>query len=509
MGEPLATMDPSSRFQRLNTIAAVSAMGAILLAGIAHRTFLDPDMLHGMALIRECLSVGHFLLEDRFAYTPTVYPLVHHEWGTGAILYFVATRAGPSGILILKYLLVAAVALGCVFCARRRGARFGVLCPLMPVAIFMSWIGFTTIRAQMFTLLMLTALLYFLDRDREGGRWWIGPWLVMYLLWVNLHGGFVVGVALFAAHGFEQLVRRKPVRHLVLVGLAMAALIAVNPYGMAYYPYLWHAVVLDRSLITEWAPLWTVSPVIIFIYLMSLVVVGYAVYRSGPGRLPGLIIVLLAAYAALRHQRHLSLYSIAWLCYVPGFVQQTQLGERLIGLWARQGRLMLIVWMSILVGLTTAFLLRRPWHLPVPANEGQQRLLTMPLYPVGAVQYLQQTGFEGNLMTPFVVGAFVTWYLGPEVQVSIDGRYEAAYPPNALPEHIAFYDAENGWQGILEKYPTDAVLVSKERPLHDAMSQAVGWSRVYQDDAYEIYARPGLPLPTVDRSGETVVGTFP
>ncbi len=497
----------SSRLlERMNTIAALAALAAALLAGIAHLTFVDPDMWHGMALIRESLRIGRLLWEDHFAYTPTVYPVVHHEWGTGAILYFVATRAGSAGILTLKYLLAAAIAVGCVCCARRRGARFGVLCPLLPVAIFMSWIGFTTIRAQMFTLLLLTGLLYLLDRDREGRRWWVGPWLVIFLLWVNLHGGFAVGIVLFGAHVFEQMIRRQPVGHLVLVGLAMAVLIVVNPYGINYYAYLWHALRMDRSLITEWAPLWTVSLPIICVYVVSLMVVGYALYRAGVRNLPGLTLVLLTACAALRHQRHLSLYSVAWLCYVPWFVQQTKLGEFLTTRWARQRWGLLILWISVWAGATTSFLRQRPWHLPVPANEGEHQLGP---YPVGAVMYLDQVDFRGNLMTPFSAGAYVTWKLGPEVKVSIDSRYEAAYPPGALAENIAFYGAADGWQQTLDRYPTDAVLVQEDAPLAGAMPEAERWARVYRDDVYEIYARPELALPSVDRRGETFVGTFP
>ena len=94
-------------------------------------------------------------------------------------------------------------------------------------------------------------------------------------------------------------------------------------------------------------------------------------------------------------------------------------------------------------------------------------------------------------------------------KVSIDGRYEAAYPPGALEAHIALYNAEDGWQEALSEDPTDAVLVPNCRPLCRVMPHAEGWSRVYRDDLYEIYARPGLELPMDDRRGETLVGSFP
>ena len=117
---------------------------------------------------------------------------------------------------MLKFLLTSGIAVGSFLLARRHGASLAILCPLAPIAIFMSWIGMTTIRAQVYTLLFIVCLFYFFDADRRGKRWWILPWLSVYLLWLNLHGGFVVGIVLYSLHFLEQLTRRQPVRHLVL-----------------------------------------------------------------------------------------------------------------------------------------------------------------------------------------------------------------------------------------------------------------------------------------------------
>jgi hypothetical protein len=125
------------------------------------------------------------------------------------------------------------------------------------------------------------------------------------------------------------------------------------------------------------------------------------------------------------------------------------------------------------------------------------------------VQYLREVGFRGNLMVHFNVGAFVTWKLYPDVKVSMDGRYEVAYPPEALAENLDFYAAEPGWEQTLDKYPTDAVLVPTPMPVCTAIEDIDGWTRVYCDDTFEVYARRGLPLPVVDRRGQRFTGTFP
>ncbi len=141
----------------------------------------------------------------------------------------------------------------------------------------------------------------------------------------------------------------------------------------------------------------------------------------------------------------------------------------------------------------------------MPANPGDQPKLT---YPVGAVEYLQQAGFTGNAMVSFTVGGYVIWELAPQVKVSIDGRFETAYPNGALEENYGLYMAKPGWQNVLSKYPTDVILVPTAGKLAPVMPDS-GWNRVYRDEAYEVYARPGLTLPNVDRREQHLVGHFP
>ncbi len=356
--------------ERKTVIAALSALAGLFLCCIALNTFVDPDMWHEMALFREALALGHLPLNDQFAYTPTIYPSVHHEWGAGAMLYFVSTSGGAAGLLTLKYLLCAGIAIVVVRCARLKGASYAVLCPLMPIGILLSLIGFSTIRAQVFTLLALACLLYFLEQDRSGRRRWIGPWLAIHVLWVNVHGGFVVGLVVMMLYIAEQVLRKQPVGHLVATTIAMFALIMANPYGWHYCPYIWDALWLDRPLITEWRPLWHAWGPVLGFYVFSLVLLTYAVARRGVRKLPGLVILILTAYAALRHQRHLSLYAVVWVCIVPAYLQQTPLARLLEQIWVKRRRLCTWAWGTMAAVLFAALAFHNPLKLQLPANPG-------------------------------------------------------------------------------------------------------------------------------------------
>jgi hypothetical protein len=467
--------------------AALAAAGFSLMM-IANMNFCDPDVWHEMALFREALAEGRVPTEDHFAYTATVSPSIHHEWGTGAILYGVMTTCGGPGMMVLKYALVAAVVGFCYWCARRRGASAATfLCIAPAMAPFASY-GFATIRAQLFTLAFLAAMLCLLEIDRRGRRWWIAVWLPLYVVWLNLHAGFAVGAVLMALYACEQAVRRQPCWHFVPVGAAMAALVFVNPYGALYVPYLMHGLTMDRPLIVEWQPLWRHDTRVFVMFLASLLPIGYAIWQVGIRRLAGILLLAATAYAALRHTRHLSLYCVVWACYVPGYLQMTHFGAAIDRTYRCYGRLVLQASAIVAVLCLGRSLPNQPWRMTMPASLEDATRGGM-CYPLGAVQYLDESGFRGNLMLPFETGGYAIWKLFPKVKVSIDGRYEVAYQPGVLEDHVRLYEAHSGWQEVLTKYPTDALIVPSPTPLAAAMPNVRGWKKTYDDGIFAVYTR--------------------
>ncbi|HEY4395445.1 MAG TPA: hypothetical protein VGP64_15345 [Polyangia bacterium] len=498
--------------RRALSLALAWFLGAFFFERLSTLTAFDPDGFHEMALFREWLRTGTLPLHDTFAFTPTIFPAVNHEWGAGALLYGLAEGVGAPGIMVWRWLVSVAVAVVATRTALRRAPPV-VVAFCAPIAILLGQPGFTTIRAGLYTMLFLALLLLAIDRDRDDPR--AGRFLALYLpvvtLWINLHGGWIVGVGALALHAFEQGLRRRPIRHLVAALAATPFLMVLTPYGRGYYAGWWRTITFPPGEISEWAPLYH-SPYVIGLtaFGMALLFLLYALARRGPRALSGLAFVVVAAWQALRHERHVALFALAWFCAAPGYLAATPIGELLEAAVARRrvARTLAVVSGALGLALCAVALPRHPLRLRLPA-QGSELGVAAVVYPAGAVSYLADHGFRGKVVTSFLNGGFVIWKLHPAVRVSFDGRYAVAYLPEVLREDRTLHKARPGWREVLARYAPDAVLAARDEPLDGALPDDTGLLRVYRDDAYDVWARPALGLPAVDRTGAAIASPFP
>jgi hypothetical protein len=508
---PPPTPDPGVIYP--HWFIAATLLGAIgfLLRNVAAATVADLDMFHELALIREALELGRIPYSDHYAFVPTVYPVVHHEWATGAVLYLfsVTTGWGMAGISLLRWLLVVAIAAGAWIVARRRGGDPLLMALLAGAAAMLVAPGLSPVRAQMFTYLFVIAMLL-LAPAHERLRWrFVVAWLAIVVVWLNMHGGFLVGFGLFALlvveqasrswvehHSLEAIWREN--RYLLTAVVAMPALMLVNPYGWHYPGFVLDAVRMDRPLIAEWAPLWDprVHPVLLLGVGTSLLVLLYAVLRRRRlALLPGLPMLIATTYFAIRHQRIVPIYGVLWFCLVPGYLAGTPLETLLRGAARRFRPLVATGLFAIAVFGGWTVVRERAWQVRIPESPAEGEMY----YPVGAARFLQQVGFSGNLMTTFDSGSYVMWTLYPDVRIGMDSRYEVAYPPEWMLENAALYLAEPGWRKALERYGPDAVLVPVGAPLDDVLRQPPTqalWHEWYRDGGFALYGRTAAAGPS-------------
>jgi len=498
----LAATDARPWRRHIWRVAAYAGLSSFFLSLTAFN-LVDPDIWHEMALIRESFRAGHLLTRDIFAYTPTLTPCIHHEWGAGLLAYALTRWFGSYAILIVKYAVAFSIGVISLRCAELIGADTRILSVLYPIAIYLARLGFiSVIRAQIYSFLFAACCFWVFELDRRGHRAWLIGWLCVFPIWVNLHGGFVVGIGLLSLYIFERALNRQPFRHLafLLAGTLMEVLI--NPFGAAYIRFIVRALAMARPHIQEWRPVWAYGFWWMAVFLAAVAIAVYAVAKNGIRRAPGVLMVLAAAVEATLHCKLMPLFAIAWISHVPAYLQHSPAGAWITQFHQRRLTFVLSVWLFVTALCFTDALRWQFWRMRVPQID------TAYSYPVGAVEYLRAQRFAGNLMVPFPQGAYVSWNLFPAVKVSLDSRYEVAYSDELVDRIFRFYAAEPRWQETLRAYPTDLVLVPTITPLAHVIQQS-DWQKAYQDREFELYARPGKNLPFRDRTSQSFTGVFP
>jgi hypothetical protein len=377
------------------------------------------------------------------------------------------------------------------------------------------WVArpFLSVRTQVMTLLGFALVLWLWSRaqDRTSKVLWALP--PLFLLWANLHGGFVAGLVLLGlllagsvvlrivAQRWPAQSRRfdQPIPSWQHVGvlsavLGLSALVTfLNPYGMRLHGEI-YASLNDHFMIEtlhEWQPvdLGTSAGRTYVLYLATLAVALLLWYR----RWEPLRWLLLATFLmwSILHWRNVP---FVLLLSVPLLAElMTDVAERLrsaMGLHLGTPKHWIL---AVTLGLGGAAVMLGPEHLQqvVRCGLAPAKYFEGTSYPVEAVSWIRKHLREIGVRpyNDYGLGGFLTWWL-PERKVFIDGRM----PAWRLGNRWIFYDyvALTAWDppalGVLTKYGVDSAIVGRDTPLNAALAQDRNWRRLYEDSKVTIYS---------------------
>jgi len=465
---------------------------------------VDLDLWHELAFAREIVRLGYVPQGDLFAFTPTVYPSVNHEWGAGMIAYAVLNVAGGAGIVLLNALLGAAVLVLASEHSRRRGVKPAMVAMAALPALLLLGRGLLPVRAQAYSYVLFAALLLMLSQDRLGSLRWVALWVPLFVLWVNLHASFVLAFAVIVLCAADAMLNRRPSSRLWALLPVMAALVCVNPFGSEMYRHLFRTLAMARPLIDEWRPVWQADDAAGLLKMLatSLPIFGYAVVRARPGFF-GPAVMLACASAGILHTKMLPYYAIAWTAFMPVWLSRTPIGLEAVGTVMGRRRTSQAIWGAAAVSALGGVFFLRAWEPRVPGSGERIN------YPVGAVRYLRDSHFKGNLMTRFNEGGYVIWKLYPDVKVSMDSRYDVAYPESLVYESERAFSGEHNWREFVTRYGADAMIISRSLPLERQLAASGAWPRIYRDRDFSIFAPSAPAAPIVDIPSQSFSGKLP
>ena len=141
---------------------------------------------------------------DSFSYTKAGQPWYAWEWLYDVVIGAIHHVAGLNGVVLFTALVIAGTfALLFRFVLRRSGSFAAALSLtlLAAAAAQIHMLARPHVLSWLFTLLWVEAL-YRFEEGKRSALLWLPP---LMLLWVNVHGGFILGLVLLVLFGCAQL----------------------------------------------------------------------------------------------------------------------------------------------------------------------------------------------------------------------------------------------------------------------------------------------------------------
>lgn len=491
----MANIMTEKLFRYVNIII-ISVGFYLLFVLLFSKTIVDYDIWGYLSFGRVFWENGYFPYQDIFSYTPTKPLWVYHEWLTGIIFYPILKYSGPTGLQLLRYIIIVLTIYLMYLTALKKGAKpiFTFVC--LSLAIILLSYGYAlVVRAQIFTYLFFIFTIYIIEIARKDQKWFVLLWLLpIQVLWCNLHGGFVAGLGVICLYALgEGLSGRKFVPFIIILFPAILVTL-INPYGIEYWRYAIHAVSMPRPEITEWFSVWfslknniMLYAIIAFITL-SVICLLLFIFQ-GKRYLTETLIIAATIYLGAKHVRHMIFLSIVFGAFLPVIISE---------LWDT-------------ISKKRTFFTRLPWLTPimlaifflsanffVTKSFRVNRISLVPsfsimapnnLFPAGALKWMEENNFQGKILPLFQWGEYLIWSCHPKCSVAMDGRYETVYLEHVHKEYFDFLQGREGWQVFLNKYPHDAVLLQAKTKTHFMMLKETKWKVAYSDSYSVLFIR--------------------
>jgi hypothetical protein len=312
----------------------------------------------------------------------------------------------------------------------------------------------------------------------------------MMVLWVNLHGGFLLGFLIIGVFCGAALLRRDWADFKIysFAGVGCFIAIFINPLGWHIYDgvaaTLGHFV---QANITEWQS-----------YYSNITVPGNML-RS----VPGIIYILTFVGFELRYRgsRPIPLEArlLSWLFLLLGFYQFRYMSfffifstiplalhiDRLLPKQLNNFEVQRSLLAAGIIGACA---------LPLTFMQIEPALGLPEMLSEQDAVYLQTHFSHARLLNNWNVGGLLIFRTGGTVPVFVDGRGATAYPDDLLRDYFRLAEwevDETAWDTVLEKYHIDTVLwVKAHENLRRFLVDKRGWKEEYAGLYESIYVKP-------------------
>lgn len=466
------------------------------------KALMDGDTFWHVKAGMTMLDQGSLLSQDIFSHTASGIPWTAHEWLAEVIMAALHRFAGLQGVSLFFFLL-AALSFWLLFQITRRLTSDWLAFLWVSTAFAFSMTHLLA-RPHIFSWLFGICTLAILLRGNRT-LYFLPP---LIALWANLHGGFILGLALqgiFIAGTLLDQVSQQGLsqwrsalqsqkRTLTILLLSVVAS-GFNPFGyhLLIFPFLVTKTVFTTG-IGEWLAPDMQREVFFRFYLLAIVfLVSLPRLRiDWTNRL----LLLFWVNASLSHGRYISMaavFLVPLLAQIGNqiplrlpfkFKQQAQAGLQLSACSGPIATGILFILLFAAAALQSPL---RPYISAIIPIDPEH-------HPVAAVEYLNSAPMTGNMFNKYGWGGYLIYALQPPQPVFIDGRADM-YGEEIFSDYQKVVRIDKEIDEILDKYKVNWVVYPHDSPLVRYLLVSRQWNEVYQDEEASVLLRNPSPLP--------------
>jgi hypothetical protein len=492
-----------------------SAIIFLLIFIMAARTPLDSDMWWHLRSGEVSIEAGKPLTVDLFSHTQFGEQWINHSWLAQVLMTFLFKWSGSIG-LTTWVALMAAGSLLIVFFQLKGPPLLRAFLLLIPALVSAPvW----SPRPQLFSLVFLAILSIFLSQRvfQQKYYWFVIP--VLFVLWSNFHGGYVLGVILivcFILGEIINLIFRYPwrdfasqnkqtwgdIRRYLGCLLLVIGAVIVNPNGFNMWMVPFQTVGVDalRDFIPEWAsPNFhqIIEQPFLWLFFLTFISIIYA--KRGINGVE-LVILVVFSYLGFLSKRNFGPFAILatpilgkYTWYILQDIQQKRNDFRDSILnnikIHRLPHKPIPIWLNILLNSFILLILSLAGIgkvLYVSSAEIKQPALNA-YYPTEAINWIQINQPPQPMFNNYNWGGYLIWFLR-DYPVFIDGRTDL-YSGRILQDYITIMTVSDGWEVSLNNYDIRLVFVSCDSRLSTSLTYAEEWGLVFADDTACLYKK--------------------
>lgn len=436
------------------------------------------------------LQLGKYIFQhgipptDIFSYTMPSFPFIDHSWLSDVLLFVIYQTAGFFGLAAL----FATITLLIFFLILPKNIlRFAWVPMILGWSVFLSRTG---VRTQVVDWVFL-AILYRLFADEKLWKQFGFLVPIIMFLWVNLHGGFAMGIVVLAvviavkSWQVKKITLRDIITFLFSIGAT-----CINPYGVR----IWDEVGMTmadphlRTAIVEWQPFYLVQTVDFGFWMLAVLTFTFWWRYKTAIAWWKLLLVLLFFCAGIVSVRHVPLFVVVAVPLLTELLQKVrnEFTHTAVAL-ARVKKFMgILLLLSLFVfGMQVILILRNMQVVfgkePISAN---------------AIEVIKKTHKNGQLFSEYNWGGYLIWQF-PSKRVFIDGRmpswrFDAPEQESswAMKEYQEVFESEEAMKRIFAKYDVTMVLLAPRRDTAFFMwLEKNKWQKIYGDNEAIIHQK--------------------